>query len=263
MVSTSEILQICGYLEHNDGCQKAVITCMPDLHIHPLVYFIALGQLSNGTSVEDVQTKNQKLFKTRGYKDMPDNLELSPYCWLLLQTDFQALYRQYNCLVGVNIVEAPHINVYHWLDPMSHQYSQALANTVFHYSAQKMKDNQFEICIAMKDMQDAAWKYAHRSQIILNKTFGLCDKQILLFIVMGVDDERKGIPLVFLLFSAPSGNKQSSSGYNTDIIAKLLEKWWQMLGKDERSGEEFIPFVGLTDTDLKERAALLCVFSLI
>jgi hypothetical protein len=42
---------------------------------------------------------------------------------------------------------------------------------------------------------------------------------------MVVDENKKGIPVAFLLFSAPTGNKQSSAGYNTAILTKLLQAW--------------------------------------
>ena len=75
---------------------------------------------------------------------------------------------------------------------------------------------------------------------------------------MGVDENRKGVPLAFLLFSAPSGNRKTCAGYNTEIIAKLLNKWRDSLGR--RNGESFEAWVAITDTDLMERGALILVF---
>ena len=79
-------------------------------------------------------------------------------------------------------------------------------------------------------MQEAAWKYAHQSQIILDGTLSVCDKKILLFIIMGIDKNKKGLPLAFPLFSAPSGNRHTAAGYNTEIITKLMEAWKTSLG---------------------------------
>jgi hypothetical protein len=55
-------------------------------------------------------------------------------------------------------------------------------------------------------MDDAAWVYGHNSQVILDGTFGVCSTRLLLFIVMGVDEHGRGVPLAMLLFSAPTGN---------------------------------------------------------
>jgi hypothetical protein len=68
------------------------------------------------------------------------------------------------------------------------------------------KEDHLKVCVATQEMKDAAWKYAHKSQIILDSTFRVCDKKLLLFIMMGMDEDRKYIPLAFLFFSAPSGN---------------------------------------------------------
>jgi hypothetical protein len=66
------------------------------------------------------------------------------------------------------------------------------------------------------------------------------------------------------MFSAPTGNKQSSSGYNTEILTKLLRLWKASLGKCGEhhgfAGVVFNPFTCITDTDMKERGALFTVF---
>ncbi|KIJ32259.1 hypothetical protein M422DRAFT_265913 [Sphaerobolus stellatus SS14] len=75
---------------------------------------------------------------------------------------------------------------------------------------------------------------------------------------MGVDEKKRGVPVAFLMFSAPSGNKQTSSGYDTEILTKLLRCWRHSL--EEFGGKMFEVRVAITDTDLKERAALTAVF---
>jgi hypothetical protein len=94
-----------------------------------------------------------------------------------------------------------------------------------------MREERFEVCVATLDMCEAAWKYGHESQIILDGTFGVCNKKILLFIVMGVDEWEKGIPLAFLLFSALSGNRHTAAGYNMEVIARLLGEWKKSFGE--------------------------------
>lgn len=161
---------------------------------------------------------------------------------------------------GVKVTQQPHINVDEWLNPDSPQYNITLANAVFHYSARASKAERLEICVATDEMKAAAWKYGSRSQIMLDGTFGICDKRLLLFIVMGIDEDRHGVPLAFLMFSAPSGNKQTAAGHDAEVIAKLLQKWRSSL-EGYSPGKTFYPLVAIIDTDLKERAALLRVFS--
>jgi len=161
---------------------------------------------------------------------------------------------------GVKVSKSPHINVHEWLDPHSHQYNKTIASAIFHYSARARKEDWLEVCVATDEMKDAAWKYGYRSQIILDGTFGVCDKRLLLFIIVAIDENKQGVPLAFLLFSAPSGNQQTAAGYDIDIIAKLILTWKTSL-EHYRGGKSFYALLGITDTDLKERTALLRVFS--
>lgn len=75
---------------------------------------------------------------------------------------------------------------------------------------------------------------------------------------MGIDDEHEGVPLAFFLFSAPTGNRQTAAGYDTEVLADLLAQWKSWL---ERDGRQFRPLVAITDTDTKERGALRQDFS--
>jgi hypothetical protein len=106
--------------------------------------------------------------------------------------------------------------------------------------------------------QGGGMEVCHKSRIILDGTFGVCDKKLLLFIVMGIDEDQKGIPLTFLFFSAPSGNRHTAAGYNTEIIEELLMKWTQTLGIC--NGVRFVMYVAITDTDLMECNALVAIF---
>jgi hypothetical protein len=70
-----------------------------------------------------------------------------------------------------------------------------------------------------------------QKQLILNGIFGLCTSCLLLWIVMGVDNNNHGIPVALFLFSTPSGIKATYAGYNIQILAKLLQAWKAFLGE--------------------------------
>ncbi|KAJ7626694.1 hypothetical protein B0H17DRAFT_963315, partial [Mycena rosella] len=263
-VDTHKILRIRGYFHHNQQCKDAEYIRIPPIPVHPSVFIVALSQLRDGATFADVKKKNRELFAARGYKDFPADLRTSPYRWLLETRDSRSLYRQFSRMNGVKVTEKPQVNVDEWLDPQSAQYNPMIAEAVFHYSARANKGERFEACVATDEMNAAAWKYGHENQIILDGTFGVCDSRLLLFIVMVIDENRKGVPVAFLMFSAPTGNKQSSSGYNTEILTKLIGAWQDSLTKCGArhgfSGVIFNPFTCITDTDLKERGALFSVF---
>lgn len=112
----------------------------------------------------------------------------------------------------------PEYNVHNWLDPQSKEYNTTIAEAVFHYHARANMNECFKICISTKEMNEAANKYTHHSQLILNGTFGICSSSLLLFIAMAVDEDRKGVLIAFFLFSAPTGNQATQAGYNTKIL---------------------------------------------
>lgn len=179
------------------------------------------------------------------------------YRFLILSGDTSRLYRQFAALQGINTSKAPEINIDGWMDPTSPFYKPIVHQSVFHYQPRTTVSERFQACIASKEMEEATWRYGHRAQIILDGTFGVCDRRVLLFVIMAVDEENRGVPLVFFLFSAPAGNQQSSAGYNTAILEALLRRWKQWL---ERDGRVFSAFAAITDTDTKERAALVATF---
>jgi hypothetical protein len=159
---------------------------------------------------------------------------------------------------GIKVTEHTHVNIHEWLDMQSPQYNCTFTDAVFHYSAWAKRDEHFEACVAIREMVEASWTYGRQSQIILDGTFGVCDRKILLFILMAIEEKQKGVPLAFLFFLAPSHNQHTVGGYNTDIISRLLQKWKDSLGTC--NSEDFIAAVAITDTDLKEQAALIQVF---
>ncbi|KAI0681652.1 hypothetical protein BC835DRAFT_1489398, partial [Cytidiella melzeri] len=189
------------------------------------VYEDALQCLKVGISLEEVKRVNRELFATHGYKEMPRDLATSRYRWLLVGKDNRLLYRQFHRLRGVKIVQKDHINLHEWLDEDSPQFNETLKKAIFHYVPRTKHEGRLEVCIATSEMRAAAWKYGHHSQVLLDGTFGISDKKMLLFIVMGIDEANRGVPLAFLLFSAPASNQKTAAGYNTDILKRLLNAW--------------------------------------
>ncbi|KAI0705232.1 hypothetical protein BC835DRAFT_1315131 [Cytidiella melzeri] len=142
---------------------------------------------------------------------MPRDLATSQYCWLL-------------------IVQKDHINLHEWLDRDSPQFNKTLKKAIFHYVPRTKHEGRLKVCIATSEMKAAAWKYGHHSQVLLDGTFGISDKKMLLFIVMGIDKANHGVPLAFLLFSALALNQKTAAGYDTDILKRLLNAWRSAMG---------------------------------
>ena len=261
-LNNMKILRIRGFLEHNEDCLSARYRNAPRTPLHLDVFEQCLKLLQTGTPLTEIKSRNHYMVQNALYPNIPKSVEgrvQSRYRWVLHDSDTRALYRLFNREQGIDTRTAAHVNVHHWLDPQSPKYNKVFADAVFHYSARAQKNDRFEVCIATSDMKEAAWSYGHKKQIILDGTFGICDRKLLLFIIMGIDETNAGIPLAFLLFSAPSGNGQTSAGYDHMILQKLLQQWRNSLGQQDDA--QFAPAVCITDTDIKERKALSIVFS--
>jgi hypothetical protein len=195
----------------------------------------------------------------RAYRDMENFTPSSAnFRYEFLPSDTSNLYRLFNKSHGVDVTIPPQHNLHNWLDPQSPHFKPDIRNAIYDYEARSHSSTRLKVSISTQDMDKAAWKYAHKSQVILDGTFGVCSSRLLLFIAMGIDEEGKGVPLVLFLFSAPTGNQATHAGYNRDILRELLGKWKAHLSKGH--SVIFRPLVAITDTDTKERGALLDVW---
>ncbi|KAJ7210829.1 hypothetical protein GGX14DRAFT_394454 [Mycena pura] len=263
---TGAILRIRGLPDHNLDCASAMIEHRPREPIAPVVLKHAIEQVQSGARMRAVFRTNVELIRKCGYPGFPKDRAKDPHRWLLNQKkDTRTILRAFRRLGGVKVTQKSEENIDGWLDPQSRDFNRTIAEAVFHYHARLAKEERLEVCVATPEMEDAAWKYGHKGQLLLDGTFGVTDSRLLLFIVMVVDEEWKGVPAAFLIFSAPTGNQQSSAGYDTTVLTRLLTAWREQLDKSTRHSllaarTAFTPCTAITDTDLKERGALLAVF---
>ena len=198
-----------------------------------------------------IQMENARRVQHREYRDLKNRTpSTANHRYEILPSDFSRLYRRYYRSQGINVDVKPEVNIDNWLDPSSPSFHSSLARAVFHYAPRTKQMERFELCISTPEMRSAALDLVHQKQLVLDGTFGLSTSRLLLWIAMGVDNDNHGVPVAFFLFSAPSGSKATHAGYNTSILTKLLTAW-----KD--SFENFTPSVAITDTDTKERGALI------
>ncbi|EPQ52685.1 hypothetical protein GLOTRDRAFT_122648 [Gloeophyllum trabeum ATCC 11539] len=254
------VMRIQGYLEHNEACQSSCLRRIPPIPLHPHVYEVALEQLKRGDGIASVQSRNVQMVQDGAYRDMSSYDRLTANCrYNLLPHDSIYLYRLLSKAQGVDVTREAQYNVDDWLNERSPHFRPEIREAVFHYSSRADAGERLKICISTKDMDESAWRIAHHSLVMLDGTFGLCSSRLLLFVTMGVDGDGKGVPLALFLFSAPTGNRASHAGYNREILRELLTHWRNHLSCT-CPDTPFTPFVAITDTDVKERLALLDVW---
>ncbi|KAJ3966696.1 hypothetical protein EV361DRAFT_766651, partial [Lentinula raphanica] len=256
--SNRVITWVAGVPDHNEACKASFLERRPPVPLHEHVYEIALDQLKDGASITAIQDKNRQMMAFKLYRGMESyDSSTANVRYLFLPSDHASLYRKATKGVGVDSRQLPQNNVEDWLNPNSLNYKPNIAEAVFHYSARIEADDRFEICISTPEMDEAAWKYAHQSQFILDGTFGICSSRLLLFIALAIDEDRKGIPIALFLFSASTKAKATHASYDTGILTRLLTAWKSSLISKFKS---FEPFSCITDTDTKERGALIAVW---
>ncbi|RGB38650.1 hypothetical protein C1646_812495 [Rhizophagus diaphanus] len=84
---------------------------------------------------------------------------------------------------------------------------------------------------------------------------GFSNKKVLLFMLLVVNKDNKGISIKYLLFSAASRAQRVSSFYNHAILKELLKQY-----KDKifiENNHKFLLKITITDINHKERLALL------
>ena len=207
-------------------------------------------------SVAAIQSKNLEMIKNSAYHGMDPKISrnASNIRYEFLPHDGTHLYRLFNKSLGIDVTIRPEQNLHNWLNPLSLHYKPQICSAIFNYEARTQQGERLKVCISTTEMDAVAWKYAHRNQLILDGTFGVCSSRLLLFIAMGIDEHRKGVPLALFLFSAPTGNQATYAGYNREILRELLYSWKSHLSNGQTT--LFYPLVAITDTDTKERGAL-------
>ncbi|KAJ3966046.1 hypothetical protein EV361DRAFT_872715 [Lentinula raphanica] len=210
-------------------------------------------------TAQAIQEKNLQMMAAKSYRGMGSyDSRTANIRYNILRSDNATLYHKFSRHLGVNTRKEPQYNIDNWLNPDHRDFKPEIQAAVFYYQARVERDDRFKVCITTEEMDKAALKYVHHSQLIVDGTFGVCSRRLLLFIAMGVDEERKGLPVALFLFSAPTGNRATHAGYNTKILTELFFAWNRHLSTKFKIS--FEPYSALTDTDTKERGALLAVW---
>ncbi|PKY55703.1 hypothetical protein RhiirA4_475345 [Rhizophagus irregularis] len=97
-----------------------------------------------------------------------------------------------------------------------------IMEVTIYYKPQKELNDWFILVLATKEQQELAWKFGHNKILHLDGTFGISNKKILLFVLLVLDEQNKGIPIGYLLFSAAGGIQKASSNYNYTTLKELL-----------------------------------------
>ena len=139
-----------------------------------------------------------------------------------LPCDGTHLYHLFNKSLGIDVTICPEQNLHNWLNLLSLHYNHRFA-----VWSSTTKHVHSRVNASKSVFPPQKWMQWHGNMpmgtnLILDGTFGVCSSHLLLFISMGIDEHRKGVPLTPFLFSAPTGNQATCAGYNQEVLCELL-----------------------------------------
>jgi len=217
-------IRAMGYLEHSEACKRATRIAPPVLNLHPLVKEMAFDLLKINASTNQILTDNQKFIEQKCNEKViigNNRLLLKALDITNIMKNFRKTYLNIDTRVQVENSSK---------QLFGNNEDSELKETCFHYQP-KTTNSRLEIAISTKSQRELAWSFGHENILLLDGTFGICNRKILFFILMILDQQRQGIPIAYFIFSPPSQNKCTSSGYDHKILKKFFQKFVIALGK--------------------------------
>ena len=89
----------------------------------------------------------------------------------------------------------------------------------------KPSGDRYELGISTPEQLRLAWQYGHNRIILMDGTFNVTEKNVLLFIIMVLDELWRGLPVAYILFTAEHGAKKADASYSAKILEPFLQDW--------------------------------------
>ncbi|KAF8868336.1 hypothetical protein CPB84DRAFT_1756437 [Gymnopilus junonius] len=260
--------EISGILDHSELCNEQIeMDRNPRVPLSPELRNYALGLLRENTPLSLLRSKCASWAENKWPSISGD----SHFRYRLTPHDASSLYRTISRERGIYQRTSAEDNLDKWFraekpQPPSPLLSESCLNYQPH---EEPTSDRFEIILSTPEMREAAWKYGHKKQVLMDLTFGVCSARALLLILMAIDENGTGIPICFIMFTARDSVKATHADYNKNLLDRLLGLFKQKMGLNAL-GEEFDIRIGTTDNDTRERFGLtknwpaifllLCIF---
>jgi hypothetical protein len=209
--------KVFGYLNHVEDCQRCLPCQPPPLHLNEMVKRMAQNLLQNHASSSHIIDDNMDFI----VKHLDGKVIINNERFLLSNQDLINIRNSMTKEIwGLDKRKAEEINIDQFFGPNSED--NEIINATLYYKPRRELNDRFMLVLATKNQRDLAWKFGHQQILYLDGTFGISNKKILLFVLFVLDDQRKGIPVGYLIFSAAGGAQRASSSYNHSILKELI-----------------------------------------
>ncbi|PBK70253.1 hypothetical protein ARMSODRAFT_1036416, partial [Armillaria solidipes] len=244
------VIELSGIFDHSTACQEQTeMVRDPRLPLDPAIRDLALNLLRQNIPMHVVHSKCKEHMKENLGSHQGDKI----HRFFLTSYDSTSLYRTLARERGISQRSAAEENLELWFQAKHPKPPSALLTMAcLHYQPHELLANghesRFELIISTPQQQEAAWRYGHQKQVLMDLTFGFSSSRVLLGILLAMDENKRGIPLGFILFSARKDAKAVHADYNAELLDHLLERFKFGLGTNAK-GEVFEIRVGNTDND--------------
>ncbi|KAJ8508307.1 hypothetical protein ONZ45_g9395 [Pleurotus djamor] len=247
--------EISGFLTHSSPCEETTSTSKtPIIPLNPEIRDYALGLLRKFIPWAQV-----RLLARDWASKKWGNLIGDQYSRYVLQPhDSTSLYRTLMQERGISRVQISSVllNIDTWFRASNPQPpSPMLSDALLYYQAPGPgNDDRLIMILATARQREMAWRFGHNGQVLMDGTFGLCSSAVLVFFLMVVDNDGRGIPIAEIIFTPKKDAKAAHASYDKTILTFVLAKFKEGMGL--QNGESFNIRVGNTDNDKRERYAL-------
>ncbi|KAJ9097952.1 hypothetical protein QFC20_006082 [Naganishia adeliensis] len=240
-IATSKIVHVLIYANHN--CEKALMVRLPAVPLHTSVYHHALIEVRSGVKFPVIRERNGERIEQGSPLYIGINEpNRNSHRYEIKAYDSVTLYRKYYLSLGVGLDprQQAHVVMHRWMTPGNPGYNEQIALNVPHFESLAVGQERFEAVIITEQMREAAWRFGHRQQMILDGTFGVSQERLLCFILMVVDQNYRGVPVGFILFTPLAEHLATHGSYDADVLVRLLQAW--KVGIEQGRNDEFEPY---------------------
>jgi len=224
-----------GYLEHLDACINSKPQQPPPLYINETVKIIAINMLRAQVHPAAILEDNMKFVES----NLGGNVLMGNERFLLTSQDIINFRNSITKDIwGIDIRNSVEKNIHQIFETTNDEVIKV--STIF-YKPKQSNQDRLMLVLATPEQREIAWKYGHNGIIHFDGTFGFSNKKVLLFVLLVINEDNKGIPIGYLLFSAASGAQRASSSYNHSILKELLKQYKDKLSIENNC--EFLPKV--------------------
>ncbi|CAG8436255.1 1797_t:CDS:2 [Scutellospora calospora] len=224
-ICNSEICGISGYLKHSELCKISQPQNDLPYRLLPYIRSIAENLLNLNVSTTNILALNAKTVKN-----------------------------------NVDINKNPTKNLDQFLRQNADQ--SELKDACLYYQLHTKETDRLKIIICNHEQQEYVWRYGYQNLILVDGTFGISKHKLLLFIIMVIDENNKGIPIAFIFFTPSSNNWLTFSRYDSRILECLFTIFRdkisdiynrnQLITNPNATSVIFTPLIAITNTDIKD-----------